>query len=86
MSDVTFVRSPRIRQKRTILHPSFRSTDEERRQRSHRRSLLRRPKANPRLAFPQLLLPSQNARFRALGLSFGDHSFFLIEHGQAGVR
>jgi hypothetical protein len=33
----------------------------------------------------QLLLPSQDARFVGFGLGFGDHAFFLVENGEAGV-
>src|SRR5437870_4275633 len=33
----------------------------------------------------QLLLPSQHARFIPFRFGFGDHAFFLIQDGEAGV-
>src|SRR5205814_227910 len=39
----------------------------------------------PRAAFLQLLFPTQYSGLVCLGFCFRDHSFFLIEHGQAGV-
>jgi len=33
----------------------------------------------------QLLLPAQHARLVSFGFGFGDHAFFLIQDGEAGV-
>jgi hypothetical protein len=45
---------------------------------------VRQPKAAS-LAVFQLLLPPQHPRFVAFGFGLGDHSFFLIQDGEAGV-